>query len=144
MLKIPTVLDGDLNDVSPAKLVAGKEPDKTNQMLQQLAIQAAAANIGRPSKQSREKKRRKSSSSHPQQQLDSKVETPASRERQRQDKKKEVEREKRRLSKALYPTDSAGGIDATSGKKPKKSEDKKKDKSKASFQSTFLTSKRDK
>lgn len=127
-----TVLDGDLNDVSPAKLVAGKEADKTNQMLQQLAIQAAAANIGRPSKQSREKKRRKSSSSH-QQQLDSKVETPASRERQRQDKKKEVEREKRRLSKALYSTNSAGGIDATSGKKQKKSEDKKKDKSKASF-----------
>ncbi|KAI6175529.1 TRAF3-interacting protein 1 [Aphelenchoides bicaudatus] len=109
--------DGDLDDVSAAKIVAGKEADRTNQLLQKLAVQAAANNIDRPSKQSRDKKRHRSSSSTPHQ-PDPKAETPASRERQRQDKKKEIEREKRRLSRAVQKKQTHRTMELT--RRPKK------------------------
>ncbi|KAI6211824.1 MIP-T3 domain-containing protein [Aphelenchoides besseyi] len=85
--------DGEIAELDPLKVVAGREADRTNALLQRLAIAAAAANIGRPSKQSRQSGRSSKSKSR-----DSKEETGASKSKR--DRDREVEREKRRLSKA--------------------------------------------
>ncbi|CAD5226694.1 unnamed protein product [Bursaphelenchus xylophilus] len=109
--------DGSLDSVSASKIIAGKEPELTNLLLQKLAVNAAAANVGKPTKQSKTSKTRSSDrdkSKEKKKKPEEKEERKSKKERDR-----EVEREKRRLSKASVILSETGEKEAKSRSKSK-------------------------
>ncbi|CAD5218784.1 unnamed protein product [Bursaphelenchus okinawaensis] len=116
--------DGSLDSVNVSKIIAGKEPELTNLLLQKLAINAAESNVAPATKVTKTKS--KSSDRDKSKERKKKTEEE-DKKKSKKDRDREVEREKRRLSKASIILSEAGAKEAKPKSRSKSKDRKSKD-----------------
>ena len=96
--------DGSLNDVKPSRIVAGKDAEYTNLLLQALAIEAASSMPSKHRSKSKDRgdkeKKKKSKSSDESKPKKSKRSSSVEKEKKEKDKDKEKEKKEKKKSKS--------------------------------------------